>query len=115
MAAALAALVLVWGGSGAASAAVAGPSAQPPATHETTAPSPAHDMSDMTDDEMAGMDGMDGMDGHGGSDPETSTDHTAVLAGFAAVNAAVLGSALLLRRHDRRRPRHPARAGRAAL
>jgi hypothetical protein len=106
-AAVVAALVLVWGGPAAAAVADT-PNGPRPALHETTAPSPGHDMSDMTDEEMANM-GGDGSDGS--TDPGSSTTRTAVLTGFAAVNVGVLGSALLLRRHDRRHPRHPARAG----
>ena len=112
MAAAVAALVLVWGGAGPAAADT--PHGPRPVLHETTSPSPSHDMSDMTDEEMADMDGMD-HDGSGGaSDSGGSTIRTTVLVGFAAVNAGVLGAAVLLRRRDRRHPRHPARAGRSA-
>jgi hypothetical protein len=76
------------------------------------------DMPGMTEDEMAEMDDPAGHEGHGESgdsgDTVSSGTRTVVLGGFAAVNAGVLGGALILRRHDRRHPRHGTRAGRAA-
>jgi hypothetical protein len=128
---AMAVLALVGGGSGVALA------ADPPtpahgdlALHESASPSPTpadphsgHDMSDMdmddmSEEEMAEMDEPGGHGGHGttedSGDTVSSGTRTVVLGGFAAVNAGVLGGALILRRHDRRHPRHGARAGRAA-
>lgn len=124
----MAALALGWGSAGASLAAE--PPARP-AMHESATPSPApdhsgHDMSDMTEDEMAehgtaeepgGPDDHGGHDQHGGTPDPVSTvssgTRAVVLGGVAAVNAGVLGGALLLRRHDRRRPRHTPRMGRA--
>ncbi|CAI9418379.1 hypothetical protein [Nocardioides sp. T2.26MG-1] len=131
---ALAALALAVGGPNVAFA------ADPPtpasgglALHESTAPSPTpadphsgHDMSDMgmsdmTEEEMAEMDEPAGHGGHGTSehaedpgDTVSSGTRAVVLGGFAAVNVGVLGGALVLRRHDRRHPRHGTRAGRIA-
>lgn len=129
-----AAIALVWASAGPA------PAADQPARlsmHGSATPSPApapsgHDMSDMTEEEMADMGDGDshdptgtehgttenggGDDQPGGStpDPVSSGTRTAVLGGFAAVNAGVLGGALLLRRHDRRHPRRGARPARSA-
>lgn len=131
---ALAALALVGGGPAVALA------ADPPTPahgglglHESTAPSPTpddphsgHDMSDMdgmdgmgdmSEEEMAEMDEPGDHGGHGTTEDSGGTvssgTRTVVLGGFAAVNAGVLGGALLLRRHDRRHPRHGTRAGRS--
>ena len=133
--AAAAAIVVVLVGASTAAATAADPPARPSA-HGSATQSPApdhagHDMSDMTEEEMAGMD-------HGGSHEHATTedpaaqhpgDHdehggtpdtvspgtrTAVLGGFAAVNAGVLGGALLLRRQHRRHPRRGARPARSA-
>ena len=110
-AAAAAVITLAWAGTGPAAAAD-----QParPSMHGSATPSPGpdhsgHDMSDMSD--------MD-HDQHGGTpNPGASVSagtRSAVLGGFAAVNAGVLGAAVLLRRHDRRHPRRGARPGRVA-
>ncbi|MBI2244051.1 MAG: hypothetical protein HYU55_08950 [Nocardioides sp.] len=112
-----AAIALVWASAGAAPAAD-----QPtrPSMHGSATPSPApdhsgHDMSEMTEEEMADMGESDSHDQHGSTPEQVSSGtRTAVLGGFAAVNAGVLGGALLLRRHDRRHPRRGARPGRAA-
>lgn len=115
----MAALALGWGGTGAALAADPPARLARPAMHGGATPSPApehsgHDMSDMTDTtDMTDMTEEE-MAEHGGTpDPVSSGTRTAVLGGFAAVNAGVLGGALLLRRHDRRHPRRAPRAGRA--
>jgi hypothetical protein len=55
-----------------------------------------------------------GHDGHdGGPDPVADQTRVSVLGGFGAVNAAVVGSAFLLRRRGRRTGRQP-RTGRGS-
>ncbi|MDI6912544.1 hypothetical protein [Nocardioides sp.] len=139
-AAAAAAIVFVLVGASTGAATAVDPPARP-ATHGSATPSPApdhagHDMSDMTEEEMAEEETA-GMDHGGGHEHATTEDpaaqrpgdhgehggtpdtvspgtRTAVLGGFAAANAGVLGGALLLRRHDRRHPRRGARPARDA-
>jgi hypothetical protein len=110
---AVAAVALVWGGSGGALA--LDPPSPAPSHSGHDMSDMDHDMPGMTEEEMAEMDEPAEHQEHGGTpDTVSSGTRTVVLSGFAIVNAGVLGGALVVRRHDRRHPRHGTRAGRAA-